>query len=708
MFKLDANGNLVETNDGMDEEIDEENAFNEEEDKLYADAFGNEVEDDDSEEEDSGDLEGGISIFDIFQANIDKEKKKQYVEKNDTQPAALGLNKNKIKLSDLLDSLEDSETKEKMTSEVQSLLKTDKLVVPQGAQAAKREQEELAYKQQKKELKEWEPRIYKNRAKENLEFKQEEPPDEQNLASFKEKITISSSSLFSDLEKLTKQYEDKEYQEQELVEKHMQEEEAKKRFAKLQKMRYLLSYEEIKAKRTKKIKSKAYRRRQREKRKKFAVSIEELEAVDADAAEARRDKARKKRAQERFDLRHKGMNKWAQRQKKRDFVDDFTKKQLEEQHRLGQKLKQKMNTLKDEDEAEQLEEEVEIDENDLKEGIFELGFMKRAAEKREQTHLRLLEDAFLDEVSSDDEEEEQKGERKKVREVKFAPNSMRLVDAPRKVELSATVGKPVQFQVPSFGESAPTSFAEGFQKQQEAEKPKAKTIEPVKEVEEPEAKEVEVKLDTSPPKRKRKREESATSKANPWMQPSLKKKKVEKKAEMVFDPSKQLDVNFDENQFNLNGMNSEKQKQLIQKAFALGGEELEGFEKEKEKEIEASLPKAVNDNKYGWGSWAGPNKKRAPPSKAQQLRNERRRAEALNKRSDRDLKNVILNQTRSRKGAKYEVRRAPFPFESNEQYNKFVAGSIGTEWNTEKTFKKRTKPEISNEIGNIIKPMSKT
>ena len=55
-----------------------------------------------------------------------------------------------------------------------------------------------------------------------------------------------------------------------------------------------------------------------------------------------------------------------------------------------------MNTLKDEDEAEQLEEEVEIDENDLKEGIFELGFMKRAAEKREQTHLRLLEDAFLD------------------------------------------------------------------------------------------------------------------------------------------------------------------------------------------------------------------------------------------------------------------------------------------------------------------------
>merc|ERR1739838_496976 len=184
--------------------------------------------------------------------------------------AALGLNKNKIKLSDLLDSLEDSETKEKMTSEVQSLLKTDKLVVPQGAQAAKREQEELAYKQQKKELKEWEPRIYKNRSKENLEFKQEEPPDEQNLASFKEKITISSSSLFSDLEKLTKQYEDKEYNEQELVEKSMQEEEAKKRFAKLQKMRYLLSYEEIKAKRTKKIKSKAYRRRQREKRKKFA------------------------------------------------------------------------------------------------------------------------------------------------------------------------------------------------------------------------------------------------------------------------------------------------------------------------------------------------------------------------------------------------------------------------------------------------------
>ena len=92
MFKLDANGNLVETNDGMDEEIDEENAFNEEEDvknsfsrensdlfifleKLYADAFGNEVEDDDSEEEDSGDLEGGISIFDILVGLVNDNKK---------------------------------------------------------------------------------------------------------------------------------------------------------------------------------------------------------------------------------------------------------------------------------------------------------------------------------------------------------------------------------------------------------------------------------------------------------------------------------------------------------------------------------------------------------------------------------------------------------------------------------------------------------
>ena len=65
--------------------------------------------------------------------------------------------------------------------------------------------------------------------------------------------------MFSDLEKLTKQYEDKEYNEQELVEKSMQEEEAKKRFAKLQKMRYLLSYEEIKAKRTKKIKVTTFR-----------------------------------------------------------------------------------------------------------------------------------------------------------------------------------------------------------------------------------------------------------------------------------------------------------------------------------------------------------------------------------------------------------------------------------------------------------------
>merc|ERR1711928_218324 len=105
---------------------------------------------------------------------------------------------------------------------------------------------------------------------------------------------------------------------------------------------------------------------------------------------------------------------------------------------------------------------------------------------------------------------------------KFKPNSMRLVDAPRKVELTATMGKSVQFEVPDFEANAPTSFTEGFQEAEEKE--------------EKVEKEKEVKLDKTSPNRKRKRDEKVSVESNPWMQPNLKKKKVEKVTEVIFDP----------------------------------------------------------------------------------------------------------------------------------------------------------------------------
>eukprot|EP00494_Astrolonche_serrata_P024217 UN24475 len=59
--------------------------------------------------------------------------------------------------------------------------------------------------------------------------------------------------------------------------------------------------------------------------------------------------------------------------------------------------------------------------------------------------------------------------------------------------------------------------------------------------------------------------------------------------------------------------------------------------------VEESLPLEENDHMSGWGSWAGPNIAKPKPSKKVQLRNERKRAAALATRSDKNLKNVILN-----------------------------------------------------------------
>jgi len=45
-----------------------------------------------------------------------------------------------------------------------------------------------------------------------------------------------------------------------------------------------------------------------------------------------KDNYEKKNIEEHFKLRHKGMNKWTMRQKKRSFLDSLTLKYLKEQH----------------------------------------------------------------------------------------------------------------------------------------------------------------------------------------------------------------------------------------------------------------------------------------------------------------------------------------------------------------------------------------
>jgi U3 small nucleolar RNA-associated protein 14 len=128
--------------------------------------------------------------------------------------------------------------------------------------------------------------------------------------------------------------------------------EAKERREKLAKMRALMFYHEMKAKRLKKIKSKEYRRRLKkaEKRKTEAVAGEggaDL-LLDDDELRHAQEEAEFNRAQERLTLKHKNTSRFIRRALRRGGagpMDEGTKQAVAEQLRLGEELRKKVHTM---------------------------------------------------------------------------------------------------------------------------------------------------------------------------------------------------------------------------------------------------------------------------------------------------------------------------------------------------------------------------
>lgn len=123
-------------------------------------------------------------------------------------------------------------------------------------------------------------------------------------------------------------------------------EEARERKNRLAKMRALLFYHEVKAKRMKKIKSKEYHRKLKKAEKRKALEAGG-EADDEEQLRQMMEEAEFERAKERLTLKHKNTSRWARRALKRgtDLVDDGTKAAIAEQLRLGQELRKRIDRI---------------------------------------------------------------------------------------------------------------------------------------------------------------------------------------------------------------------------------------------------------------------------------------------------------------------------------------------------------------------------
>jgi U3 small nucleolar RNA-associated protein 14 len=136
-----------------------------------------------------------------------------------------------------------------------------------------------------------------------------------------------------------------------LAAKELTVEEAAERQGRLARMRALLFYHEVKARRLKKIKSKDHRRRlKRAERKRAAdggAGDDDGGEGGADALRRDREEAEFERAKERLTLKHRNTSRFIRRALKRGttLVDDGVRGAVEEQLRLGKELRNRVRRL---------------------------------------------------------------------------------------------------------------------------------------------------------------------------------------------------------------------------------------------------------------------------------------------------------------------------------------------------------------------------
>lgn len=160
-----------------------------------------------------------------------------------------------------------------------------------------------------------------------------------------------------------------------------------------------------------------------------------------------------------------------------------------------------------------------------------------------------------------------------------------------------------------------------------------------------------------------------------------------------------------------------KKMQNIAQAFAgAGGADVEEFEAAKQAEIQEGLPTAKSLHAEvlpGWGQWHGAGmtedaKKRVnetPFARAARERLAAARKNAIHSRSDRDMRNVILEQKRYDTATKLTIGFVPYPFRNREQWERELSRPLCRELVSNKAFRAGVERRIESKLGKVINPL---
>ncbi|CAN7981966.1 unnamed protein product [Ixodes pacificus] len=257
--------------------------------------------------------------------------------------------KGKVPVHQLLMNLKQTEKHRQLRRQVRAISRNAKVLpTPLPKPQQQRVERQVAYDKVEGEVSRWDPVVKKNRLAEQICFPLQQPdmrmvPAEQFVKKFQPK-----TSLEAEINKLLASSENVLHDDKELTpaeEKALQAmslDEARERRQELMKMRALLSYQEMKARRQNKIKSKKYHRiMKKERLKKQMKEFEELKESNPELAIEKLRELEKQRVLERVSLRHKSTGKWAKQQMLRSKYNQESREALLKQLEMSRQLTHK-------------------------------------------------------------------------------------------------------------------------------------------------------------------------------------------------------------------------------------------------------------------------------------------------------------------------------------------------------------------------------
>ncbi|KAG6471777.1 U3 small nucleolar RNA-associated protein 14-like [Zingiber officinale] len=673
------------------------------------------------------------------------------------------LNGKKISIHDLLDPLQQEPGYKNLRKKLHKIeTKPMTVQVPLPKEEREKLERKVVYYHTRKDMTKWEPLVKRNREAPTLHF-----DADVNLGFSTVEAIASEFEPRTEFEKkmallvrdpeIVDAYNKDGARLLELNKINI--EDVKEHQHRLAKMRSLLFNHEMKSKRIKKIKSKTYHRILKKERLKVASAME----MDPEVAKENARKQEFKRAEERMTLKHKNRSKWAQRILKRglDIQDEGTRSAITEQLHQHALLTRKMNSIEDnsDDDDNSTDDNDNDDSDELlsekgkknvskllnkakestlkaledasvlpKSGVFALPFMERGLKKQQDA---VEEEArmALDEYDASLRQHEKGHD---IKNPKSAKVSGRKVFGPLKDKLQKSHKRTKTFNDDHNSDSEGGSDTiDHADVDEEVNNPAQnanlgpasdddsenathsifKSFDDI--VKEPGPKTTfEVAIFASDSWKKINGENVVDA-------GSTKAAAIQNSQMLTHLPEPEdmdQDSDGDSEEKMVDGFLSSSPKRdyelpsqadLVHQAFA--GDDVEAeFEKYKLEHLNEECPEPEKPELIpGWGQWTDIQQKRGMPSwMINEHKNaKRKREEALKKRKDASLKNVIISENVDKKAEKLLAKTLPFPYTSEEVYEQSIRMPIGPDFNPAITAGTLNRPTVVKKPGVIIKPI---